>query len=417
MVLHKFSALTTVSVFLQKNRNSLSRLTIVTVFSLAFFSAPAIAESEFESALANSKATLDLRAFYFNRNFDKTGMSNATALTLGGIAKVETGSFQGFQLGLAYYGNYLAGVTGRQKASGTALLETGTNDDLSFLGEAYAKITFDNSSLQIGRQRLATPLANDRELRLLPTTYQAVVFRTKHLAHTPLEAGWITGSSEFGSTANGFTDSSALWGKDGLAYAYLENTSINRLRLRGQYAQALDKTSLQVEDYRYADARFSMTGDSFIEGQYAANGYQGAKNSTMFGLAAGWNFKYADLGLVYNKIRDNAFRAINAGPMYTDWQQGYANYEPSAAVGAYLTLKPIQNFSIKLGRVAVSARQYSTKDDFVESMLDTTWNINKDSRLRIRYSLKDQTERASTLNPTYPDRTDFRLIYHYSFAN
>lgn len=393
------------------------RFAIAACLSFAFLPTPAQAESELESALINSKISLDLRAFYFDRNFDKAGMSNATALTAGGMAKVETGSFRGFQMGVAYYGNYLAGLTDRQKATGTSLLENASNNDLSFLGEAYAKYSFGKSSLQIGQQRLATPLANDRELRLLPSTYRAVVIRSKELAETHLEAGRISAWSEFGSTANGFNHSATQWGKDGLAYLFLENTRINNLKLRMQYAKALDTNGISISDYRYVDARFAITKDSFIEGQYAGNNYQTAKDSTVWGLTTGVNFQYADVALVYNKISDNAFRAINAGPLYTDWQQGYANYEPSQAIGAYVTIKPLQTLSVKLGSVAVSAKEYSTKDDYVENMLDATWNINKANRFRIRYSVKDLSNKAYAANPTYPDRTDVRLIYHYSFSN
>jgi hypothetical protein len=400
-----------------KNEFTLSRLGLVALALSGLLSAPAQAENDLESALSNAKVSVDLRTFYFDRNFDKPGMANATALTAGGIAKVETGSFHGVQIGLAYYGNYLVGLTERAKASGTSLLESGTNDDLSFLGEAYAKFSFDQSSIQIGQQRLATPLANDRDLRLLPTTYRAVVVRSKEVPDTHLEAGWITGSSKFGSTENGFADSSALWGTDGIAYAYVENSTINNLKLRGQYAKALDTTGIKIRDYRYADARFSFTKDAYIEGQYAGNGYQAAKDSAMYGFIAGINFQYADFAVVYNKITDNTFSAINAGPMYTDWQQGYANYEPSEAVGAYVVIKPMQDLSIKLGSVAVTAKQYSTKDDYLEHMIDATLLINKANRIRVRYSVKDQSDKAYIANPTYPDRTDLRVIYSYSFSN
>ena len=234
---------------------------------------------------------------------------------------------------------------------------------------------------------------------------------------THLEAGLITGSSEFSSTANGITNSAALWGKDGLAYAYVENTSIPLLKTRLQYAKALDQTGIKVLDYRYVDARLSITKQTFVEGQYAENRYQSANSSNMYGLTAGVNWKYLDFGVVYNKIQHNAFRAINAGPMYTDWQQGYANYEPSEALGAYIVLKPMTDLSIKLGSVKVTAKEYSTKDDYVESMLDATYIINKSNRLRLRYSVKNMTDHAYAANPNYPDRNDLRLIYSYSFAN
>ena len=368
-------------------------------------------------ALQASKVNLDLRTVYFDRNFDKPGMVNAKALTFGGMAKVETGAYQGFQVGVAYYGNMHAGVTERRLSSGTSLLENPTNDDLSYLGEAYAKYHFGQSSLQLGRQKLATPLANDRDLRALPTTYRAAVLRSREVQNVHLETGWITGSSEFAGTANGFTDSSALWGRDGLGYVFVDHTPLSHFKWRAQYARSVDPTGIKVRDYRYADLRFAPTPETFIEAQYAGNAYDAAKDSLMFGVQAGMNFSFADVALAYNKIQDNAFRAIQAGPLYTDWQQGYANYEPSEALGAYVVFKPVANLSLKLGSVRVSARESSTKDDYAEHILDAIWTIDSSNRLRVRYSQKDLTDRAYVANPTYPDRSDLRIIYSRSFSN
>ncbi len=377
----------------------------------------AYAENALTEALLNSKTSLDLRAFYFDRNFDKAGATDALAFTVGGIAKLETASFNGLQVGLAYYGNFLPGLTDRDKATGTSLLGKVGNDDIAFWGELYGKYAFGSSSIQLGRQRLATPLANDRELRLLPTTYRAGVIRSQALASTHLEAGLITGSSEFSSTANGISDSAALWGKDGLAYVYVENSSLPKLKTRWQYAWALDQANIKVLDYRYIDARWSLTPDTSVEGQWAENRYQGAPASQVRGLTVVSKFQYADLGVVFNQIMHNAFRAINAGPLYTDWQQGYANYEPSQAWGAYVVLKPRSDLSLRLGAVKVGAREYSTRDDYIENMLDANYTFNQAHRLRLRYSIKNQTDRAYTANPTYPDRTDLRLIYSYSFSS
>lgn len=375
------------------------------------------AENALTEALLNSKTSLDLRAFYFDRNFDKAGATDALAFTVGGIAKLETASFNGLQVGLAYYGNFLPGLTDRDKANGTSLLGKVGNDDIAFWGERYAKYAFGKNSIQLGRQRLATPLANDRELRLLPTTYRAGVVRSQELDETLLEAGVITGSSEFSSTANGISDSAALWGKDGLGYVYVENASLPKLKTRWQYAWALDQANIKVLDYRYIDARWSLTPDTSIEGQWAENRYEGAPASQVHGLTVVSKFRYADLGVVYNRIMHNAFRAINAGPLYTDWQQGYANYEPSQAWGAYVVLKPSADLAVRLGAVKVNAQEYSTRDDYIESMLDANYTFNQAHRLRLRYSIKNQSDRAYAANPTYPDRTDLRLIYSYSFSN
>ncbi len=381
------------------------------------FSTFAWAESDLANALFASKTSLDLKAFYFDRNFDKVGAADALAFTVGGIAKLETGSFNGLQVGAAYYGNFLTGLTERQKATGTSLLASQGNEDIGFWGEAYAKYSFGKNSLQLGRQRLSTPLANDRELRLLPTVYRAGVIRSQEVTDTHLEAGVITGSSEFSSTANGISDSSSLWGKDGLAYVYVENSSIPDVKTRWQYARALDQLGIKVLDYRYVDARWSLTQDTYVEAQLAENRYQSASAAHMHGLTAVSKFRYFDLGVVYNRIMHNAFRAINAGPMYADWQQGYANYEPSQAFGAYAVLKPYADLSVRLGVVKVVAQEYSSKDDYVESQLDATYSFTSAHRLRLRYSFKNQMDRAYAANPTYPDRTDLRLIYSYSFSN
>lgn len=363
-----------------------------------------------DRALNGAKFNLDLRAFYFDRKYTDATPSR-TALTLGGIAKVETGSLNGLQLGAAHFGNYSLGLVDRVRGVGTSLLESGSNDNLGFPGEAYVKYGFGQSSVQVGRQRLATPLANDHDTRALPDSYEAMVLRTREIPGTLLETGWITRFSEFGSRRNGFTDAATTWGNRGLAYVYAESTSINNLRLSGQYVKAVDSTGIAVRDYRYIGAQLALPMNAFVEGQYGGNDYQTERGSKMFGLLGGIKFQYVDLAFVYNKIAGNRFLAIDAGPMFADWQQGYANFEPSLALGGYVVFRLPQDVSIKVGRVNISAREASRVDDFKETMLDANWKINAANALRIRYSIKDQTTASGR-----PDANDFRVVYYYSFA-
>lgn len=379
--------------------------------------AGAVQAGELETALAASKVNLDLRAFYFDRDFDKPGMANAKAFNVGGVAKLETGSLQGFQVGVAYFGSFLAGLTERPEGAGTSLLKTGTNDDLSLLGEAYVKYSFDRNSIQFGRQRLATPLANDRDLRMLPTSYQGLVVRSDAVPNTHLQGGWLTASTGFTSTSESFLRNKADWGERGLAYGYVENTSVNKLKLRGQYAWAVDDRNIKISDYRYLDGRYQLTPDSFVEAQYLGNGYNVGKDSQVYGVHGASRFGWLEVGALYNRIAGNVAKTIQSGPIYADWQQGYGNYEPSEAFGMYATIRPTADLSVKIGQARVSARENSTRDDYRETMLDAIWQINKSNRLRVRYSIKDETDRAYSLNPSYPDRTDLRVIYQYTFAN
>lgn len=396
------------------DKTIMPRLTPISAIAIAMagllLATSSYADDDIGNALTNSRFNLDLRAFYFDRKFSDA-TPGRTAFTAGGIAKLETGSFKKLQFGAAHYGNYSIGIVDKARAAGTSLLENGTNDNLSFLGEAYAKYSFGLSSLQLGRQRLSTPLANDHDLRALPVSYEAAVFRTKEIRLTLLETGWIKRYSGFGSRLNSFPDSSATWGKDGLAYVYLENSPTDNLRLRGQFAKAQDVNGIAVRDYRYVDAKVTLPKDIFFEGQYGGNDYAVGTNSKLFGLAGGIKFQKVDFAMLYNKIGGNSFRAIEAGPVYADWQQGYANYEPSLAFGGYLVFRPQEDLSVKLGRVNVAAKEASKKDDFKETILDAHWKINSANALRLRYSLKDQSAASGTA-----DTTDLRIIYYYSFS-
>ena len=367
-------------------------------------------------ALATSKFTFDSRLFYFDRDFSVPSKPNATAFTAGDITKLETGSFYGLQLGAAHYGSYLLGLTDRSAGAGTSLLEIGTNHNLSFLGEAYAKYTYGGSSFQFGRQRLNTPLANDHDLRLLPSSYNAAVFTNTDVDNTLLSIGWIESYTGFGSRLNQFDDIAKEWGGGGLAYGYIENKSLNEIKFRVQYAKALDRANIKVGDYRYADVKWTPPGIFSWGAQFAGNDYQREKNATVIGLLGSADFGKIDVSLVYNRVFGNFFRAIESGPMYSDWQQGYGDYGPSQAFGGYLTYNYSPDLSIKLGRVNVFAKETEVLDDFTESMVDINYKLNKNHRIRIRYSIKDESTRAESIFPLYGDRDDLRLIYYYSFS-
>jgi hypothetical protein len=98
---------------------------VVTVFLVAVASSwlagLSHADTGTDNSLNHTKFNLDLRAFYFERNYADTTPSR-TAFTVGGIAKVETASLNGLQFGAAHYGNYSLGLVDRVRGAGTSLL-------------------------------------------------------------------------------------------------------------------------------------------------------------------------------------------------------------------------------------------------------------------------------------------------------
>lgn len=374
----------------------------------------------FSEALKNGKYTANMRLFYFDRSYDDNGVTpNSSTFTFGGIMKYESADYRGFKFGLAYYGNHKVGdVFDRIDAAGASMLDNdGSYDDLAFLGEAYLQYDIGNTMFKIGRQQLTTPLVQGHDLRLLPSVYEAAIIRNKDIPDTMIEIGFVDRYSGFTSRDNGFTDNKTS--KDGLAYVYVANNSIENLSINGQYVKTLadinsNDGDITREVYAYLDAKYDLAfGEkTYISAQYGTNSYfaAGADDGTMIGAKVGTSFGMFDTALLYNKISDNAYQAFESGPMYSDWQQGYGPYDPSTAFGGQLTVYPLDGLSFKVAYVDVNADEGKTVDDFSEFNFDGQYTINDWSAIRVRYSIKDQTDTS-----TREDRDDLRIQYYMNF--
>ena len=372
----------------------------------------------FEESIKNGEFSANMRTFFFDRSFDAPGVDNATALTFGGIMKYETGDYNGLKVGFAYYGSQrIGGMYSREEGSGTSILGR-DGEDLGFLGEAYLEYTRDNTMVKVGRQQLATPLIQNHDLRILPSVYEAAIVRNTDIPDTMVELGYVSRYTGFTSKENEFLDFNSKWGENGLAYLSFSNKSIKDLSIRGQYVLAVsdeDKTgaTIDVTDYRYLDAKYNLPfGDkTYIKAQYGGNAYSVGDDSMLVGAKVGTTFaNMLDVAVLFDKISDNSFKAVESGPMYSDWQQGYGNYEASTAFGGQLIARPLDGLSLKVGYVDVSADEGNVRDDFSEFNFDGKYAINSWSKIRVRYSIKDQTDTSDR-----EDRDDFRVIYYTNF--
>ena len=399
----------------------------------------AITQSTFASdsigeALKNGTYSTNARVFYFDRSFDKDGVDDAQALTAGGIMKYQSGSFYGLKAGIAYYGSHrLGNVFSRDEGKGTSILGR-SGEDLAFLGEAYLEYCFcetglTNTTIKVGRQQLSTPLIQNHDLRILPSVYEAAILKNTDIIDTNIELGYVRKYTGFTSKDNTFNDYNTKWGKDGLGYISVKNKSIANLSLRGQYVLAISdedangeriidlknkqgKNLDQVEDYKYLDAKYALPfGEkTYIKAQYGGNAYTTGDDSLLYGVKAGTSLGMFDFAVLYDKVQDNVFKAVESGPMYSDWQQGYGNYEPSEAFGGQIIAHPFSGMSFKVGYVDVAADEGYKRDDFSEMNIDAKYALNDYSKLRVRYSIKDQTDTSDR-----EDRDDFRIIYYLNF--
>jgi len=343
--------------------------------------------------------------------------------------KYESASYYNMKFGLAYYGSQrLGGFFSKAEGAGTSILGR-QGQNLGFLGEAYIQGDFADTMLKVGRQQLKTPLIQNHDLRILPSVYEAAILRNKSLSNTTIEAGYVWAYTGFTSKDNDFLDQNAKWGKDGLGYVAFTNKSIDGLSIRGQWVQALsdkDKADneIAVKDYRYLDMKYTLPfgNKTYIKGQYGGNGYNIGEDSTLFGAKVGTTLGMFDLAILYDKISDNSFKAVESGPMYSDWQQGYGSYEPSTAFGGQIVIKPMTGLSLKFGYVDVQSDTALLIDDFTEFNFDAKYTINDWSKIRVRYSIKDQSKESEALrfdgidgNGGREDRDDFRIIYYMNF--
>jgi len=390
-------------------------LSVVAVASM--LSAESLTEA-FQNGTYSTKA----RVFYFDRSFDKDGVDDAQALTAGGILKYETGMYKGLKAGVAYYGSHrLGNIFSRDEGKGTSILGR-SGEDLSFLGEAYLEYCvycagLSNTTVKDGRQQLSTPLIQNHDLRVLPSVYEAAVIKIEDIKENMVELGYVKRYTGFTSKDNRFKDQNAKWGQDGLGYVSIKNKSIANLSVRAQYVMALDDkdkagNQIKVDDYRYIDAKYALPfgQKTYIKAQYGGNAYNIGEDSTLYGVKVGTTMGMFDFTLLYDKVDDNDFKAVESGPMYSDWQQGYGNYEPSEAFGGQIIAHPFAGMSFKVGYVDVAADEGFDRDDFTEMNIDAKYKINAMSKLRVRYSQKDQTETSSR-----EDRDDFRIIYYLDF--
>nr|MBO2511992.1 outer membrane porin, OprD family [Gammaproteobacteria bacterium] len=146
--------------------------------------------------LSDGKGTLELRNFYFNRDFRQDGAPQAKAeeWAQGFLLRLESGYTEG-TIGVGVDALGLLGVKLDSGAgrSGSGLLkrdrETGeAQDEYGELGMT-AKLRASKSTLKVGtlQPKLPSVLANDS--RLLPQTFQGVHLNSRELDGLTLDAG------------------------------------------------------------------------------------------------------------------------------------------------------------------------------------------------------------------------------------
>jgi hypothetical protein len=227
--------------------------------------------------IEDSKASLELRNFYLNRDFRQEGASQAKAEEWGQgfITRVESGFTEGtVGVGLDAIGELGIKLDSSRDRRGTGLLPFDPAskepvDDYSELG-LTAKLRVSKSVLRLGTLQPWLPIAIYNDTRLLPSTFQGGMFTSQDIEGLTVDGGRLTranlrdssGRDAIGygaATSDAFDfvgGSYAINPQLAISYYYGQLDEIYRQQYIGLvHSQALPGGFSLRSDIRYFDSR------------------------------------------------------------------------------------------------------------------------------------------------------------------
>lgn len=156
---------------------------------------PSFAQAEF---FADGKAGLELRNFYFNRDYRQPGASQSYSeeWAQGFLLRYESGYTEGlFGLGVDALGLLGVRLDSSPERSGSGLLPYSTSDrraahDYSSLG-LTAKLRVSHSTLKIGTLMPRLPVVQFNDTRLHPQTFQGGLLEVNEIDGLALQFGQL----------------------------------------------------------------------------------------------------------------------------------------------------------------------------------------------------------------------------------
>ncbi|MGG5872938.1 OprD family porin [Pseudomonas peli] len=156
---------------------------------------PSLAQAEF---IKDSKASLELRNFYMNRDFrdrPASGQAKAEEWAQGFILKVESGFTEGtVGFGLDAYAGTGLKLSSDDDRAGTGLLPSAFgNEGPGSYGEASAavKAKLSNTVLKVGGLMPKLPIVSSGDSRLLPQVFDGAMITSQEIAGLTLNGGQL----------------------------------------------------------------------------------------------------------------------------------------------------------------------------------------------------------------------------------
>jgi hypothetical protein len=154
---------------------------------------PGLAHAEF---IGDSKASLELRNFYFNRDFRQEGARDkAEEWAQGFLLRMESGYTEGtLGVGIDAIGLLGLKLDSGDGTAGSGLLPAdgsgGSQDEYSKLG-LTGKVKLSNSTLKVGALHFRSPIVSANDSRLLPQLFQGGLLNIQEIDKLTLQGGKI----------------------------------------------------------------------------------------------------------------------------------------------------------------------------------------------------------------------------------
>ena len=347
-----------------------------------------------------SKIDGNFRSYFNTRDYDVK--TDESALSVGGALRVNTGSINGFNLGLGFYAAQDLGTN----SSDAAKVNKRLGSELEVLGEAYVNYTAGDTSVTVGRQKLNTPFANSGDAFIIPFSFEGTSIVYKGISNVILEVDYINSIKNRNSST--FTDVGA-WTAN--RFSAESSDSDSTIILGGTYTKDALKVGAWYYDFdnmfnsTYLQANYALSAvgstKPFVAVQYGTQGESGDEilgeiKSSLLGIRAGIWFAQSKLTLAYNTVseesgafKSGAFLApysYSTSPLFTNnMLQTFENVDSGDAV------KVTFNHSFAKVKLKASYAEFDfdTSTDREAIDFDLTYDMSGYSKgLTLRYRIE-----------------------------
>lgn len=248
------------------------------IFPALMLPSSLFAADSLSTALEQSKVSGQWRTMYMETN-NGDGLQDWDALATGGKLKIETGSWDGWHIGVAGYMSHaidsnkdiIDPVTGVKSRYELAMfdLEDPDDDTVGFLGEAYVSWTDSKHRVTAGRMKLNTPFMNAFDGRMIPGLFQGAWYANKAIKNMPLQVGVINGIAVRGTTEFKHLDEAVGTLPQGKAASgansnYAGNLDTDYVAVANVGYKGIQGLDVQAWDY-YWD---NVMNTAFLQGMY-----------------------------------------------------------------------------------------------------------------------------------------------------